>query len=131
MTSQSQARLIVGPDAPAVRRSLGPLAWACLEAIVASAHASGGQLVATLSVRSLAEELALSKNTAARAIAVLRSAGLVASAQPRSRHGIFQRGHYVLAVPADVLAFAPRRHVSNGRSTVPSGTVEQLALLPS
>ena len=96
--------LLVGVDAAGLRRRLGPVAWCVLEALVDARGRSDGDS-ARASVRSLAGELALSKNTVHRAFGVLRDAGVLATVgQRRSAHGRFSDGVYLLDVPSNVLA---------------------------
>ena len=49
--------VVLGPEAPALRRALGPTAWAVLETTLTVGHRSDGRLVADVSVRELAEAL--------------------------------------------------------------------------
>lgn len=124
-----------------VRRMLGPTAWCALEVLVAVAEPAGpdGRVVAA-SVRSVAAELGVSKNTAQRALTVLRRAGLIRLARQHRANGRFDRGSYVLNVPTARPAretVAPHRNATPHRiSTLPakvptatSEPVEQLSLL--
>jgi hypothetical protein len=126
--------LAVGPGGKALRRRLGPTAWVVLEAVVAQAHDAEGDLVADGSVRSLASELGLAKNTVARALTILRECDLVAFTQTRASDGAFSAGRYVIALPPDVFTIATSRKTSplSSRRThrVTPASVEQLALLP-
>ncbi len=85
------------------RRSLGPLAWAALEALVADSHpvAEGG--VVNTSVRQLAGRLGVAKNTAHRALVALRDAGFLEPHQSRSTSGQFAAGAYRLTVAPSIL----------------------------
>jgi DNA-binding MarR family transcriptional regulator len=85
------------------RRTLGPLAWAALEVIASHSNDVDGSLVASFSVRALATELAVAKDTAARALDSLHRSGLVERAQTRGDHGKFGRGRYLVTLPAGVL----------------------------
>ncbi len=96
--------LLLGPMAADTRRSLGPLAWAALEALVADARSTHGVDVVESTVRELAARLGVAKNTAHRALAALGDAGFVESLQSRSSSGQFSSGSYRLAVPASVLS---------------------------
>lgn len=69
--------LVVGLESRQWRRMLGPLAWAALEdlALVARQYEQGW--AAPVGVRDLAAAMGVTKDTAARAISALASAGLV------------------------------------------------------
>lgn len=122
-----------------VRRILGPTAWCALEVLVADAGTPtpGGRAV-TASVRSVAASLGVSKNTAQRALTVLRGAGLIRIDRQRRINGRFDAGGYVLNVPFERLPRAatptpdekpdrprPQQKVLTG----PSEAAEQLSLL--
>lgn len=129
MTSTPTTGVVLGHRASEVRRAVGPVAWACLEAIVANAHGTDDGVIAAVSVRTLAAELDVAKDTAARAVLVLRRAGLITPMQLRASGGAFARGRYALEVPAEVLAPAHRERVV-ARVRPVGHPVEQLALLP-
>ena len=84
-----------GPRAAALRRQLGPTAWCALECLL---ERSDDGMTATASVRAVAAELGVAKNTAHRAIASLVCAGLVEPSQARNASGTFTRGRYRLLV---------------------------------
>lgn len=98
--------LVLGPLADETRRSLGPLAWAALEALVTDARPTGGVDVAVTSVRVLAARLGVAKNTAHRALAALRRSDLIEPLQSRSTSGQFASGAYRLAVSPSILRLA-------------------------
>jgi len=75
--------------------------WCALESVVAASDLDN---VASVSVRSLATELGVSKNTAQRAVAALRAARLITPLATRRDAGKFAAGAYRLAVPTAVLA---------------------------
>ena len=141
---QRRHSLLLGPTADETRRSLGPLAWAALEALVTDARPTGDVDVADTSVRQLAEHLGVAKNTAHRALTALRSAGFIEPLQSRSTAGQFASGSYRLAVAPSILrlaadASAPpvaaplsvaRPSSSRPPRRVPSPS-QQLSLLPS
>jgi DNA-binding MarR family transcriptional regulator len=84
--------LFVSQESQALRRRLGPLAWLALETLALAAETRSGGWVAPCGVRGLAEDLGISKDTAARAVAKLLTAGLVtrerlASSDPARRSG--------------------------------------------
>lgn len=135
--TDSPVAVVVGPDAHALRRLVGPTAWVVLETTLAVARSSGDQLVAEVSVRQLATMLGLAKNTVARALLVLRRAQLVAPVESRTSDGAFACGRYAIDVPCAALAPVPAldaapRVVRSSRRVRPAGaiSVEQLALLP-
>jgi len=131
----SPPTLVVGSAGTVLRRRLGPTAWVVLEAAVALACDVDGDLVAVASVRSLASEVGLSKNTVARALSMLRESGLMTFTQTRAGDGEFSTGRYVAAVPADVFTVAapvtPVPLTSRTTHRVTRASVEQLALLPN
>lgn len=85
--------LPAGPRAAALRRDLGPTAWCALECLL---ERTGEEAVAVASVRSLAVELGVAKNTAHRALSALVRAGIVEAVQHRSTDGRFRHGGYRL-----------------------------------
>jgi len=143
---QHRRSLLLGPMADETRRSVGPLAWAALEALVADASPTGDSDgdVADTSVRQLAERLGVAKNTAHRAVAALRLAGFIEPLQSRSTSGQFTSGSYRLAVVPSILRLAPeassvhvvalpavpRRSAPRPSRRAPSPS-QQLSLLPS
>ena len=132
------ASVVVGRAAGAVRRRVGATAWVVLESVVAHASCHDGVPTASVSVRSLAAELGLGKNTVARALGLLRDIGAVAPQQDRVSTGTFAAGCYVVNVEPDVLAVVasiapalPRAASASRRaSRAASVPVEQLVLLP-
>ena len=131
----SPPALVVGAAGAVLRRRLGPTAWVVLEAAVALANDADGDLVVEASVRSLALEVGLAKNTAARALSVLRDYGLVMFTQTRDDDGLFSAGRYVIALPDDVFTvvapMTPIPFASRITRRVTRSAVEQLALLPN
>lgn len=112
----------------AMRRDLGPVAWCALECLVERADSSG---LVEASIRSVAHDLGVAKNTAHRALRTLVSAGLVATEQDRSIDGRFRTGRYQLHVD-DLIGRAtapasPARHRRARASLTDDG---QLDLLP-
>jgi DNA-binding IclR family transcriptional regulator len=118
--------MLAGPQAAATRRRLGPVAWCVLECPV---ERSDDGRMSTASVRSIAVDLGVAKNTAQRAIARLVRAGVAEPVQERDARGRFRPGRYRLNV-TDLLAAAPtpiprRPHPRAARRSAPS----QLSLL--
>jgi DNA-binding transcriptional MocR family regulator len=125
----------LGPGAPELRRQLGPTAWSALEVLVASMGADGD---ARASVRAVAAEVGVAINTAQRAIARLRHAGIVVPSQNRSVDGHFAAAVYRLEIAADVFIVEtapndrlPTQSPSSSQSAKPSPIAEQLILLPT
>jgi DNA-binding IclR family transcriptional regulator len=83
-----------GPEA-AMRRSLGPVAWCVLECLL---ERSEDGRTSTASVRAIAADVGVAKNTAQRAIASLVRAGVAESVQDRDASGRFRPGRYRLHV---------------------------------
>lgn len=96
--------LVVGQGAADVRRLVGAVAWAALEVLAEGAQPRGDSDSTPASVRSVAAQLGVAKNTAHRALTVLRAAGLVEPLQGRSALGRFDAGGYRLTIPPTVLA---------------------------
>jgi len=125
--------VVIGPAAADVRRAVGPVAWCALEYLAASPpFGYGDQDTVAASVRSLAVGLGVSKNTAHRALAVLRAAGLVQPVQSRCGTGRFDAGCYRLAVPhrlsPRVSRWASARHSAAPASV--SGSASRPLRLP-
>ena len=139
--------MIVGAAAGETRRVAGPAAWCALEVLATTPpHEGTDAWIVCSSVRSVATRMGVAKNTARRALAVLREAGLVAPSQRRSGTGEFGSCEYRLNVPADVLSRQRRTSPSGSSETVQSCRVpsmppvaakasveigQQLVLLPS
>jgi DNA-binding IclR family transcriptional regulator len=121
------SEVIVGPVAREVILRVGPVAWVVLERMAQQATADGDDLVVCASLRSLAAELGLAKDTVARAVRRLRRAGLVEFVGER-----FEPGAYRLTVPENVLRvdeFAPANRSSRSRQRLDVSSVSQLSLL--
>jgi hypothetical protein len=94
--------LALGPGAPVVRRAVGPVAWAVLECVAASAIRDGDPTVSHESVRGIADSLGLAKDTVARSLRRLADAHLVDHVAARERDGRFGESHYRLSLPSDL-----------------------------
>lgn len=78
-----------------MRRSLGPVAWCVLECLL---DRSDDGRTSTASVRAIAADLGVAKNTAQRAIASLVRAGVAEPVQDRDASGRFRPGRYRLHI---------------------------------
>lgn len=96
--------VVVGPGTTELMRRLGPTAWTVLQELLVRSTGEAAHCRATASVRSLASDLGLAKDTVARALGRLRRVGLLTAEQPRSPAGAFVAGSYVIAVP-DTIVF--------------------------
>lgn len=86
-----EAALLVSVASRTLRRQLRALAWMTLEDVALAAVPEGGRLIARTSARQVAERLAIEPETAAGALRVLRSRGLLALEPehgPASRFGL-------------------------------------------
>ena len=103
-------RVVLGPAARELRRVLRPIEWVVLEDVALDARRNdAGALVAPTSARRVAEHLGLTPGAVTRALARLRSAGLVSHTRQVGPAGRFGLSAYVLGpVPGlDVLPAAP------------------------
>jgi DNA-binding transcriptional ArsR family regulator len=113
-----EAALVIGTDSRHWRRQLGPLAWAALEHLALAAHSDHHGWAAPLGVRDIAAGIGVTKDTAARAVTVLRTAGLVTLEQldrsdGRRRSGYrlhFPDGIQLRACPSDQDSPLPKPH---------------------
>jgi hypothetical protein len=116
----------VGPRAAVTRRNLGPVTWCVLECLI---ERSDDGRTTTASVRSIAADLGVAKNTAQRAIASLVRAGVAEPVQDRDARGRFRPGHYRLHV-THLIAAAPTPTPPRPRRRAPRrSTPTQLSLL--
>jgi hypothetical protein len=118
--------IVVGSDAVSVVRRVGPTSWTVLTALAIEAQPAGGELTVRASVRSLAANLGLNKDTVARALLRLRREHLVVPVGNR-----FEPSMYRLTIPADVIRFTadtPREPSRRHRHS-PTMSGVQLALL--
>lgn len=115
-----------GERAAALRRSLGPVPWCALECLVERSD-DGGTVEA--SVRLVAAELGVAKNTAHRAMRALALAGLVTAEPQRTDDGRFRSGRYRLHIDG-LLDRAPRPAPPGRRRPAPVAADGQLTLLP-
>lgn len=83
----ARGELRVTAESRAVRRRLGPLPWAVLEELALAARPREDSWLAPLGVRAIGTALGVTKDTAARAVATLRSAGIVTQVRVRTSDG--------------------------------------------
>jgi DNA-binding transcriptional MocR family regulator len=98
--------IVLGPRAHELRAYVGSTAWAVLEEMMQRSTGEGDDVVAQVSIRSLASSLGLAKDTVARAVRRLRDLGVIVAVQARSESGVFEAGSYRLAVPVACLSVA-------------------------
>ena len=85
------------PECRALRREVGPMAWAVLEDVALDAAAGAdGVIVARTSAREVAAHLAIQPGTAAKALARLRERGLIALKREPGQEGRFGLSFYRL-----------------------------------
>jgi hypothetical protein len=94
--STVEVAVVLRPASRELRRSLRPIEWVVLEDVALDARRDDtGVLVASTSAREVAEHLGLTPGAVARALARLRSAGLVTHARqvgPAGRFGLSAGG---------------------------------------
>jgi DNA-binding IclR family transcriptional regulator len=98
----TEPRIVLTAGSVELRRRLGPTAWVVFEQLLLESTRSGDVCEATVSVRSLATQLGLAKDTVARALNRLRQAGLVDGSQSRTSTGVYATGCYTLTTPASI-----------------------------
>lgn len=99
---RAERRLVVGVASIEIRRRVGPTAWVVFEELALRSVGARDACTASVSVRSLATRLGMSKDTVARAVVRLRAAGLVSAQQARGSAGTFAVGSYRLHLPESV-----------------------------
>jgi DNA-binding transcriptional MocR family regulator len=103
-----------------MRRDLGPIAWAVLECAAARTVEQHRETVSYISVRGVADELGLAKDTVARALRRLADEQLVAYVPARTHEGRFGPSHYRLSIPPDVFVHAAAVPLSEAPRSKPS-----------
>ena len=129
---RTERRFVIDAASIEIRRRVGPTAWAVFEELALNSRGPRDACTASVSVRSLAARLGMSKDTVARAVSRLRAAGLVSARQARGSTGTFAVGSYHLHLPESVglddaaaASAAPSR--TPGRARAPASAA-QLAL---
>jgi DNA-binding transcriptional ArsR family regulator len=120
--STVEVAVVLRPASRELRRSLRPIEWVVLEDVALDARRDDtGVLVASTSAREVAEHLGLTPGAVARALARLRSAGLVTHARLVGRAGRFGLSAYMLGpVPGMAVLDADEAHgVARPRAVPP------------
>ena len=128
--------VVIGPETTEVIRAVGPLAWVVLVHLYGSPTAASRSV--TASTRTLANDLGLSKDTCARALRTLRTAGLIDVDTTRTDHGRFGTIRYRLLAPPKLIRTQttqvhdvepPQPAAPSIPRAQPTGPSEQLTLL--
>jgi DNA-binding transcriptional MocR family regulator len=98
----TERRVVLTAGTVELRRRLDPAGWVVFEQLLLESTSNGDTCDASVSVRSLAAQLGLSKDTVARALTRLRRAGLIDASQSRTATGAFTTGQYRLHVPDSI-----------------------------
>ena len=106
MTSQ----LLLDSASRTWRRRLGPLPWAVLEELALQARPSQQGWVAAVGVRDLGAAVGITKDTAARALASLRSAELVMPARVHLPKGPSRSGYRLNLPDGIAIRGCPTQH---------------------
>jgi hypothetical protein len=101
MTDSAPNLILIDGASRYWRRLLGALPWAVLEELALVALPTQSGWTAPVGVRYVGAALAITKDTAARAIATLRSAGIVQPARVNRQDGPPRSG-YLLTLPEGV-----------------------------
>jgi hypothetical protein len=101
MTSPDTNLILIDGSSSHWRRRLGALQWIVLEELALRAVPTESGWGVPVGVREVGAALAVTKNTAARATAALRSAGIVVPARIERDHGLSRSG-YLLRLPEGV-----------------------------
>ena len=98
----TERRVVLTAGSVKLRRRLDPTAWVVFEQLLLESTGNGDTCEASVSVRSLATQLGLAKDTVARALIRLRRAGLVDASQSRTATGVYATGCYTLTIPPSI-----------------------------
>jgi hypothetical protein len=93
--------LLIGSESRVWRRQLGAVAWAALEHVALAAQPDELGWAAPVGVRDVGAGLGVTKDTAARAVAALITAGLVTRTRVETETGR-RRSGYRLRLPAGI-----------------------------
>lgn len=122
------SHLHTGEHADALRRDLGPTAWCALECLVERA---AGTTTAAASVRSVAVQLGVAKNTAHRALVALVRAGVIEAVQERGADGRFRPGVYRLHLDDGISTRPSKRSRTRSTGGTPADPAQLTLLLPA
>jgi hypothetical protein len=134
MSTETDRRLVLDTETAELRRRLGPTAWVVFEELLLASTGPNETCHASVSIRTLAAQLGLAKDTVARALIRLRGTGLVSNCQWRSKAGTFSTGNYQLTVPSSIVfedhsrVTSPTTRRPSSRSRLLGSTGSQLAL---
>lgn len=122
--------VVIGAGARPLKRELGPVVWAVLEDVALEARPDGGgRYLAATSSRTVAEHLGVTPGTAAKALARLRTLGLVDHFRQAGESGRFGLSVYVLGdVPG--LDVVGGDDLSGTTRPVPPGATRPRAAAP-
>lgn len=98
----TERRIVLTGRTVELRGRLDPTSWVVFEQLLLESTGSGDVCEASVSVRSLATQLGLAKDTVARALTRLGRAGLVAGFQSRTVTGVYATGRYALTIPTSI-----------------------------
>ena len=128
--------VVIGPETTDLIRAVAPLALVVLVHLYGSPTAASRFV--TASTRTLANDLGLSKDTCARALRTLRTAGLIEVDTTRTEHGRFGTIRYRLLAPPKLIRTQtnhvdttepPQPPSPSSTPAKPSKPSEQLTLL--
>lgn len=114
MTSPT-TQIILDSPSRAWRRRLGPLPWAILEELAQQACRSKQGWVVAVGVRDLGATVGVTKDTAARALATLRSAGIVTPARVQGSDGWYRSGYQLNLPDGITITSRPNNQDTNQR----------------
>ncbi len=98
----TERRIVLTAGTVELRRRLDPTAWVVFEQLLLESTHRGDERRASVSVRSLATQLGLAKDTVARALNRLRRAELIDASQSRTATGVYATGTYTLTIPTSI-----------------------------
>jgi hypothetical protein len=110
MSVVTRNEILLDTASRAWRRRVGALAWAVLEELALAAHSTSEGWVAPIGVRDLAARIGITKDTAARAVATLRSEGLVTLDRVQRPDGHSRSGYRIGLPPGIELRIRPDDH---------------------
>lgn len=115
MTSAGN-QIILDPRSRSWRRRLGALPWAVFEELAHQARPGEGDWIAPIGVRDLGTALGVTKDTAARALAALRSARLVSPVRAHTTDGRSRPGYQLHLPDGITIRSCTDNHDSNQHS---------------